>query len=118
MSRLLSAVSHDEAYWLRATIGEAWLILKELTRAEEWYTRAVEAGAETLWGHQFDAPQCSNDREVSSAGLASRRKMFCIPAVAVFSGHMIDRPGRPEPRFPPHLEPSVGNAPSRVAEKA
>lgn len=33
-----------------------------------------------------------------------------IPRVAVFVGHMIDRPERPSPRFPPQLEPAVRQA--------
>ena len=109
MSRL-SAVSDDEAYWQRATIGEAWLILKELTRAEEWYTRAVETGPKRygdINSTRRNARMIARYLQLDSRAV---EKCLCIPAVAVFSGHMIDRPGRPEPRFPPHLEPSVGTA--------
>ena len=35
---------------------------------------------------------------------------FKIPTVVVFAGHMIDRPDRPIPRFPPELEGSVREA--------
>src|SRR5207245_3828341 len=34
-------------------------------------------------------------------------RCFAIPRVAVFAGHMIDRPERTSPRFPPKLEPAV-----------
>ena len=34
-------------------------------------------------------------------------RCFQVPRVAVFTGHMIDRPGRTSPRFPPQLEGAV-----------
>ena len=37
-------------------------------------------------------------------------KYFSVPPVIVFAGHMIDRPGRSEPRFPSELEPAVAKA--------
>ena len=36
------------------------------------------------------------------------------PGVFLFSGHMIDRPGRPRPRFPASLEASAASALARV----
>ena len=36
-----------------------------------------------------------------------------MPAVAVFTGHMIDRPGRAQPRFPAEREGCVRQAPRR-----
>jgi hypothetical protein len=38
--------------------------------------------------------------------------------VFVFSGHMIDAPGRPRPRFPPILEPAVDQAIRRALAEA
>ncbi len=35
--------------------------------------------------------------------------------VALFSGHMIDAPGRAKPRFPPDKEPLAANAIAAVA---
>jgi class 3 adenylate cyclase len=109
MSRL-SAVSDDEAYWQRATIGEAWLILKEVTQAEEWYTRAVETGPKRygdIKSTRRNARMIAKYLQLDSRPI---ERCLSIPPVAVFSGHMIDRPGRPEPRFPPHLERPVKTA--------
>ncbi len=36
--------------------------------------------------------------------------------VLLFSGHMIDAPGRPSPRFPPELEPAVTREIARVLD--
>jgi class 3 adenylate cyclase len=37
-------------------------------------------------------------------------RLFKLPSIVVFAGHMIDRPDREVPRFPPQLEPAVGRA--------
>ncbi|MBE7556216.1 MAG: DUF4231 domain-containing protein [Anaerolineales bacterium] len=37
--------------------------------------------------------------------------------VFLFSGHMIDRPGRPEPRFPPEMEPEAADRLDKALDK-
>ena len=98
-----------ETFWPLATLGEAALILGGLGEAEDWYTRAVHVA----------------EREKRFGDLASTRRQALLllghlgrdsgsldrclrlPRVAVLTGHMIDRPERAEPRFPPDREPAV-----------
>jgi class 3 adenylate cyclase/tetratricopeptide (TPR) repeat protein len=96
-----------DRYWAAATLGEAALALGEVSRAADWYQRAAALGrhrfgdlnstrrhARLLLGHLGEDPQAVDD-------------WLPLPRVVVFSGHMIDRPDRPQPRFPPSLEPAV-----------
>jgi hypothetical protein len=50
-------------------------------------------------------------------GMSWLEDVLAIPAVLVFTGHMIDRPQRPSPRFPSVLEPFVRDSiAARLAE--
>jgi hypothetical protein len=40
-----------------------------------------------------------------------------MPTSLVFTGHMVDLPGRPEPRFPPSLEKAVESRIARALER-
>ena len=100
----------DERYWPLATLGEAALILGEWDEAEDYYGRAAEAGR-TKFGELTSTRR--NARLIIDYIGGDRHRIeryFQIPRVAVFSGHMIDRPGRATPRFPPQLEPAVRDA--------
>jgi class 3 adenylate cyclase len=99
-----------DSYWLLATLGEAALLLGNWTEAEDWYSRAS-----TLAGRRLGdvASTRRNARLIGRhLGLDGTRLDAClhIPRVAVFAGHLIDRPGRATPRFPPELEPAVRDA--------
>jgi class 3 adenylate cyclase/tetratricopeptide (TPR) repeat protein len=99
-----------DPYWILATLGEAALILGQWSEAEEWYSRAAEVGRmrygdlnssrrnARLIMAQLDAPRDRLDR------------CFHIPSVVLFSGHMVDQPNRPVPRFPAELENVVGRS--------
>jgi class 3 adenylate cyclase len=87
-------------YWTCATLGEAALILGHFEEAKERYARAGELG-EGEYGH------LSSTRGQARALLKTLGKdqtlfdsCFRIPKVVVFSGHMLDQPGRKRPRFP------------------
>ena len=102
-------------YWRQATLGEAALILGEADSAAMHYTRAAE-----LAGNRFG--------DLSSTRRQFRLLASCLPGVAatcaeslrippilVFTGNMIDRPGRHTPRFPAAIETATnGAARSRV----
>jgi class 3 adenylate cyclase len=97
-------------YWLLATLGEAALLMGETAAAQEWYGRAVGLGV-----HSYGdlASTRRNARLILSAQQADPAPIescFTIPRVAVFAGHLIDRPGRAPARFPPELEGDVRNA--------
>jgi class 3 adenylate cyclase len=109
MSQLPSS-SADQAYWLKATIGEAWLILQDFTRAGEWYALAVEAGPKRYGDFHSTRRNARMIMKYLEADGDPIENCLCIPPVVVFAGHMIDRPNRPEPRFPPQIEPAVRNA--------
>jgi class 3 adenylate cyclase/tetratricopeptide (TPR) repeat protein len=94
-------------YWPRATLAEAALILGELDIAKQRYRKAA-ALAGTNYGdlsstrHQARILLDHLGIEPSWLDDAIR-----IPPVLVFTGHMIDAPGRNEPRFPPHMAEEV-----------
>ncbi len=102
--------SSDDRYWPLATLGEAALILGEWDEAEDWYGQAAEVGR-TKFGELTSTRR--NARLIIDYIGGDRRRIeryFQIPKVAVFSGHMIDRPNRATPRFPAQLEPAVRDA--------
>jgi class 3 adenylate cyclase len=93
-------------YWCLATIGEAFLDLGRYNDASKYFTLAKSTGGKnysylastkkqlTLLSQFIDIPP-----EV--------HEIISIPPVIAFTGHMIDRPQRKSPRFPPGLERSV-----------
>jgi class 3 adenylate cyclase/tetratricopeptide (TPR) repeat protein len=110
LSELERAHSNGEdAYWPLATLGEATLVLGRVAEAGDWYSQAAEiAIREGRYGDltttRQQARRLLNRLETDGAILD---RCFRVPRVAVFTGHMIDRPGRVSPRFPPELEGAV-----------
>lgn len=94
-------------YWPLATLGEAALILRKWTEAADRYSQAAEIGR----GQFVELSSTRRNARLIVDYLGRDRKTidecFRIPRVAVFTGHMIDAPHRPNPRFPPRLEPLV-----------
>ncbi len=104
------AKDSGDRYWLLCTLGEAALLQAQWSEAEEWYSQAIELGRGS-WGslqstrHNalFLLKHLHGDQ-----GLVDR--IFRFPSVVVFTGHMIDRPEREVPRFPPQVENAVKSA--------
>lgn len=99
--------TRSDTYWILATLGEAALVLREWAEAADWYGQAWAIGhrrlgdlASTRRNARLIIRHLDADGAWIEAGLR-------IPRVAVCSGHLIDRPDRPRPRFPPSLEPAV-----------
>jgi hypothetical protein len=105
----LCAVSHgDDVYWLlTTTMGEARLLLGQETEAVRMYEQAAQVAdrkhrsivsarqqLHLLAGHGFPVPE-------------ALFRILSPPVIAVFTGHMIDCPDRPTPRFPASLEEEV-----------
>jgi class 3 adenylate cyclase/tetratricopeptide (TPR) repeat protein len=102
-----SKISCSDVYWLLATQGEAALILGNWDLAEKCYEKAVQIAGK-LWGDRQTSLRQARLLAKALGGDQERvERWFRMPRVVVFVGHMIDRPGRSSPRFPPQLEPAV-----------
>jgi len=100
-------VSDDAAYWLQATLGEAALVLGELDDARCAYEQAAR-----LAGHRYG--DLASTRRQAKLLLDHRHEKadwlttaLATPPVLVFTGHMIDAPGRGAPRFPADMEERI-----------
>ncbi|MEP6734902.1 MAG: TRAFs-binding domain-containing protein [Chryseolinea sp.] len=107
---VLTILKHsDTDFWEAATQGEAFFILKDRAKSEDAYRRA-RAMAGTDWGkinsvynqlwllkHYLPVP-------------GELLKIFSPPVVVSFTGHMMDHPERPTPRFPDYIEGDVKSA--------
>ena len=111
--QVLEAVAHappgDEAdrYWSLATEGEALLLLG---REPDAVARYAEAAA--LAGRRYASVAASRLQLhlLAAYGFPVPEALFRAlrpPTVVVFVGHMLDRPDRAVPRFPPSLEAAV-----------
>ena len=105
----LCGAEQNRDLWLVATLGECHLLLGDYGEAAAFYRKAAAmADAERRFGDiastlrqlRLLADAIGPDADAVLAGLA-------LPCVAVFAGHLIDAPGRPEPRFPADAEENV-----------
>lgn len=105
----LCGAEQNRDLWLVATLGECHLLLGDYGEAAAFYREAAAmADAERRFGDiastlrqlRLLADAIGPDADAVLAGLA-------LPCVAVFAGHLIDAPGRPEPRFPADAEENV-----------
>jgi class 3 adenylate cyclase/tetratricopeptide (TPR) repeat protein len=104
---LRAEANGKDDYWLLATLGEAALLIGDTGAAQDWYRQAVSLG---VYSYGDLASTRRNARLILAQQLADPgpiESCFPIPGVAVFAGHLIDRPGRLPPRFPPELEAAV-----------
>jgi class 3 adenylate cyclase len=103
-----------EDYWAAATIAEAELILSieegEVSHAALSYYQRASAIAHHLrhWGDLSSTRrQAKLICELTGWDFSSLQKIFRLPNVIIFSGHMIDSADRPRPRFPSNLVAAV-----------
>lgn len=133
------AKAGDEADgWLLATLAEALTHQRSTTEAGKFYSRAAKIfhgrwrdlasmrrQAREIVGFGTKGLEMSKTRWHDLASIRRRAREFfgieeqgqewldrCFefPSVVVFSGHMIDAPGRTSPRFPPEREAEVREA--------
>ncbi|MBM3844439.1 MAG: DUF4071 domain-containing protein [Verrucomicrobia bacterium] len=93
--------------WLLATLAEALVHLGEEDEAARHY-RAAAGLFEGRWRDL--ASMRRQAREIlrfAGRPADALDGCFAFPSVAVFSGHMVDGPGRPRPRLTPAMEPGV-----------
>jgi hypothetical protein len=105
---ILEGNSADD-FWKLATLGEASMLIKNRTRAIEYFIQArkhtgndwgkITSVHNQLWllNHFIPVP-------------IEVLKIFSPPAVVAFIGHMIDHPNRATPRFPASIEQQVKDA--------
>ncbi|HEY9602444.1 MAG TPA: TRAFs-binding domain-containing protein, partial [Allocoleopsis sp.] len=101
--------SSDE-YWLLATLGEAALILREWSEAEDWYSQAVQLAQGRFGDLSSSRRNATLLGQYLDADIGRIKKWFQVPRVVVFSGHTIERESCSIPRFPPQLESKVYHA--------
>ena len=106
-----------DEYWPRATLAEAALIRGDLDDAQKQYADAASA-AGTNYGDlsstKHQARILLEHLEIDPCWLDQAIR---IPPVLVFTGHMIDAPGRAEPRFPYEAVEPVRSRIRRFVEK-
>jgi class 3 adenylate cyclase len=96
-----------DSYWKLAALGEAALILRDQSQAQEWYARAADQGKDRYGDLQSSRRNARLILQHWNDDPNWIDKYLKIPCVILFAGHMIDRPDRPSPRFPSELEPFV-----------
>ena len=96
-----------ESYWLQATAAEAALVSGDMDSARLNYTRATtesNPGASEVSRTRSQARFLLKCQEQDEHALDD---CFMLPRIGLFTGHMLDRPDRPAPRFPGALEETV-----------
>ena len=108
----LKSLPKDSAnrYWPIATLGEASLIARQWSEAEDWYAQAAAIAK----GQYADLSSTRRNARIllnyfRRESTAIERALK-IPGIVVFAGHLIDRTDRSMPRFPNVLEPAVREA--------
>jgi class 3 adenylate cyclase/tetratricopeptide (TPR) repeat protein len=103
-----------EDYWAAATIAEAELVLSIREGAVSDTALSHYQRASTIAHHLRHWGDLSSTRrqakricEFAGWDSSSLQKIFGLPNVIIFSGHMIDTSRRLRPRFPPLLVPAV-----------
>ena len=96
--------AHPERYWVLATLGEAALSRCDWAAAERWYRQAAACGRQRFG--DLNSTRRHARLLLSRLGHDPRlaEQWLPLPRVVLFSGHMIDRHDRPEPRLPPRQE--------------
>ncbi|MBD2325682.1 TRAFs-binding domain-containing protein [Alkalinema sp. FACHB-956] len=103
-------LGRGEDYWRLATLGEAALILGNCAEAEDFYGQAAAIGQGRFGDLSSSRRNAVLLAEVLGLDTDRVKHWFQIPKVVVFCGHMLDRPDRPQPRFPAALEGTVYRA--------
>jgi class 3 adenylate cyclase len=102
--------AQKECFWLLATLAEACLVLERRGEAWDWYAKAAAQGRGNASLGDLSKTRRNAILILQAYGLeADDMLLKCLPmpGVVVFTGHMIDRPDRAIPRFPPELENAV-----------
>lgn len=96
-----------EAYWPQATLAEAALILGDEQSARERYAVATTLADGRYGDLSTTRHQARLLLEHQGESAAWLDDVMRMPPVLVYTGHMIDAPGRSQQRFPPQMESEV-----------
>ena len=101
--------SESNDLWTLATLGEAYLLLKNTEDSKNYYVKARKR-IDKDWGslnsiynqlfllnHYIRVPK-------------QLLELFSPPVLCVFAGHMVDHPNRATPRFTPAMIPDIKDA--------
>jgi tetratricopeptide (TPR) repeat protein len=106
--QVVDLASEEDDFWSYATVGEAYLLLRDPVKAKEYYGKAAALGDKqygylgSVYGQLLILKHYINVPESILA-------QFAPPKIAVFAGHMIDN-NRKEPRFPEYISNNVKEA--------
>jgi class 3 adenylate cyclase len=104
-------------YWPRATLAEAALIRGDLDGALERYAEAASLAGTNYGDLSSTKHQARILLDHLNIDPSWLDQAIRIPPVLVFTGHMIDAPGRAEPRFPQEVADEVRGRIRRYVEK-
>jgi tetratricopeptide (TPR) repeat protein len=126
-SALSKETPQNKDYWARVTLGDLEVLLSDTSVVEQSYKNAVAVAGNDWFALDSSRQQLTLLRDlgfrpdqVRAALKIFNRALDKLIApwqprrVFLFSGHMIDTPGRADPRFPPAKEPIATRA---IAEK-
>ena len=102
---VVEIASKDDNFWAYATVGEAYLLLKDPMKALEYYKKAAEVGEGQfgMMGSVYAQLIILKHYIVVPERVIS---LFSPPKIAVFAGHMIDN-NRAEERFPEYISEDI-----------
>lgn len=107
-----AGLSDGDAYWVPATRAEALLVLGRLDEALAVYAAVARHARRRRWW--FHLKSSLGNARLLLHGQPDARSLveaaLAIPPVLVFSGHLVDAPGRSTPRFPSSAVPAVRTA--------
>jgi class 3 adenylate cyclase len=106
---LIANPAEEEKYYPLASLAEAQVILGRYEEARSNYARAATFAT----GRIADLASTRRQLRLLLDKLAIKDPAFnnfSIPNVAVFTGHMVDRPDTPYPRFPQEYIEAVSQA--------
>jgi hypothetical protein len=104
---LEKAEDDGAAYWIRATLAEAAVILGKQREAEAQYGAAARAAGSRYGDLASTRKQARLLLAHMGEDDAWLERTLAVPPVLIYTGHMIDRPGRNRSAFPAHLEGAV-----------
>lgn len=108
-SVIASIENSASSLWELATLGEAYLLIKNRERSVEYYVKARKLAGND-WGKVLSV---HNQLWLLNHYVAVPKevlRIFAPPNVLAFAGHMVDAPNRATPRFPPSIEGKVKDA--------